>query len=807
MPESRPLASQEVEKNFLFAALAFQLELLNRSRLDQAWQTWTSQRILPLPDLLRQRGWLSSEEQSEVEKVLARKLKRHDGDLHACLAEMVSGQNWDYLAALAPPGVLGQRRSIGNGSQAIAHSPVPSPNGGKKEAASGPGRPVSRRFLPKHRLLARLTTAAALILLLVLGASLLFPPLMERFRAATDGSGGAAAGGSLALYDKRNSYFGPQGIIIGGVKGGRLRGQKRPSSESDRIKAYEDQIERAQNALAHGSLGELRGSLVRCLPTSTDKVDRRGPEWYLLWRQYQSCEHLLFSPEQIRNGFEARPMTHVAFAHSGKALAATGDDGRIRIWDPKNETQIQSMAIDVNQPITDSRGIVFSQDDKVVACGREKGELAIFEVATGKLVRVIDTGFRKLGFFAWSSDNKHIIATSAEGPVLKILSYPAGKVAGQITVVSKDGPARIVDLVYSPAGNLFAVGGTDGVIRLYDAAGKALVSFDCQLPQGEPHLHRLAFSPDGKFLAVAGEGTKISVRETVSGKEVRLLEGMNGQISGVAYSRDGRRIAAVCFAGQMNIWSAYSGRQLYSIRTTSLRSIVFSPDGQYLAAVGNGRGVKVWDACRLDPDQMVKRSAEQIADELFAMHPDRLELIDHLRKDAKLSEPVRQAVLRRAGPWMAFKLNNHSREIVGQRPNASPEACRLAVREAEEACRLMPGDGNYLNTLGIVQYRAKQYDKALATLLQSTQINRGKEFSARSPDQVDTYLPGPHYSDLAFLAMCYAQKGQSGEAKKLLQELEKLMESTAWKNNDEAKIFLAESQKLIAGQARAGLPH
>jgi hypothetical protein len=803
MPESRPLASQEVEKNFLFAALAFQLELLNRSRLDQAWQTWSSQRILPLPDLLRQRGWLGPEEQSEVEKVLARKLKRHDGDLHSCLAEMVSGQNWDYLAALAPPGVLGQRRSIGNGSQAIAHSPILWPDGQKKEAASGPGRPVSRRFLPNHRLLARLTTAAALILLLVLGASLLFPPLMKRFRTASDGSGGAAPGISWAANDKRNSGF---AHIVGG-KGGRFLRQSSPVSGSDRIKAYEDQIDGAQRALAHGFMGEVKGSLVRCLPTPADKVDRRGPEWYLLWRQYQSRERLLFSPEPVVQGFEARRLTQVAFAHSGKAIAATGPDGRIRIWDPKNETKIQSMAIDVNQPITDSQGIVFSQDDKVVACGRENGELAFFEVATAKLVRVIDTALGKLSSFAWSPDNKRIVFGSAEAPLIKIFSYPAGKVAGQITIVSKDGPAWIVDLAYSPAGNLFAVAGTDGVVRLYDAAGKALVSFDCQLPRGEPHLHRLTFSPDGKFLAVAGEVTKISVRETVSGKEVRLLEGMDGPIGGVAYSPDGRRIAVVCLTGQMSIWSAYSGRQLYSIGTVPLHSIVFSPDGQYLAAVGNGRAVKVWDACRLDLDQMVKRSAEQIAEELLAMHPDRLELVNHLHKDGKLSEPVRQAVLRRAAPRLAFELNNDSWLTVARNAKASPEACRRGVREAEEACRLMPRDGNYLNTLGVVQYRAKQYDKALATLLQSTQIIRGKESSARSPDQVETYLPGPHYSDLAFLAMCYAQKGQSGEAKKFLQELEKLMESTAWKHNDEALSFLAESQKLIAGQARAGLPH
>jgi DNA-binding beta-propeller fold protein YncE len=793
MPEPRPLASSEAKRNFLFAALAFQLELLSRSRLDQAWQTWTSQRILPLPDLLRQRGWLGAEEQGEVERVLARKLQRHGGDVHLCLAELISGADHDYLAGIAPPGLLGQRRMTGNGSQAIEKpsGPVGTTN---DDVPAIPMRRAIRRFLPNHKILARVTTAAALVLLIALGASLLGPPLMERYRSAHDRTGGAAGSDPNTMALLRNMAI--PGIRIMGPKG--LNREGRPRSESDKIKAYEDRMEQAQNAWAHGIMGQLRDALVSSLPGPADKVDRRGPEWYLLWRQYQARERSLISPEQFANG--ANPLTHVVFANSGNAIAATGPDGRIRIWDPKNETQLQSIAIALNKPIADSRGVVFSHDDKLVACGRANGELAFFDVATGKLVRALNTEFSELGSFAWSPDNKRIVATSAQEPNLKIFSYPAGKAVGQITV--NDGATKIVDLAYSPAGDLFALAGTDGLVRLYDAAtGKALASFDCKLPREAVHLHRLAFSPDGKLLAVAGEGSKISVREAASGKETHLLDGLQGQVNGVAYSRDGRRIAAVSAGGGLSIWSAPSGRQLYSAPTVSLSSIAFSPDGQRLAAVGNGPALKVWDASRLEMDDMVERSAEQIAAELLARYGDRLKLVDHLRKDPKLSEPVRQAVLRRAGPQIAFDLNNHSWLSVAQKANASPEDCRRAVREAEEACRLVPGDGNYINTLGVVQYRAKQYDKALATMLQSTRINREKEFL-----QDRSYLPGPHYSDLAFLGMCYARKGQSGEAKKMLGELEKLMESTAWKNNGEAQVFLAEAQKLIGGQARAGLP-
>jgi hypothetical protein len=42
--------------------------------------------------LLVERGWLTSEERADVEKLLARKLKKHDGDARASLAEVTTDQ-------------------------------------------------------------------------------------------------------------------------------------------------------------------------------------------------------------------------------------------------------------------------------------------------------------------------------------------------------------------------------------------------------------------------------------------------------------------------------------------------------------------------------------------------------------------------------------------------------------------------------------------------------------------------------------------------------------------------------------------
>ena len=48
---------------------------------------------------------------------------------------------------------------------------------------------------------------------------------------------------------------------------------------------------------------------------------------------------------------------------------------------------------------------------------------------------------------------------------------------------------------------------------------------------------------------------------------------------------------------------------------------------------------------------------------------------------------------------------------------------RPALRAAQAACHLQPGNGVYLTTLGVAQYRASGYQDALATLMQAEPLN------------------------------------------------------------------------------------
>ncbi|HTU93820.1 MAG TPA: protein kinase [Gemmataceae bacterium] len=133
----------------------------------------------------------------------------------------------------------------------------------------------------------------------------------------------------------------------------------------------------------------------------------------------------------------------------------------------------------------------------------------------------------------------------------------------------------------------------------------------------------------------------------------------------------------------------------------------------------------------------------------------------------------------------ANELNSAAWKVVQARGAAKAEYVR-ALREAEAAAHLAPRDGNFLNTLGVAQYRAGRYADALATLTKSAKLNAAKANT----------LP----TDLAFLAMAQHKLGKKDEAKTTLDRLRQVMKQPNWEQSGEAVGFLREAEELIEGK-------
>jgi WD40 repeat protein len=118
------------------------------------------------------------------------------------------------------------------------------------------------------------------------------------------------------------------------------------------------------------------------------------------------------------------------------------------------------------------------------------------------------------------------------------------------------------------------------------------------VPSGRGNLPFLAFAPDGRTLATGQQyGGEVQVWDLASGRVAAALQQRLKFINHLAYSPDGR-LLAVALGWSAALWDVARREETVSLRgkhTGTVWSVAFTPDGQTLMT-GSGDGtVKLWD--------------------------------------------------------------------------------------------------------------------------------------------------------------------------------------------------------------------
>lgn len=121
-------------------------------------------------------------------------------------------------------------------------------------------------------------------------------------------------------------------------------------------------------------------------------------------------------------------------------------------------------------------------------------------------------------------------------------------------------------------------------------------------------LTGIAFSADGRQIAVGSINGSVYLLDAATGNEQRELRGHDGWvvIRGVAYSPDGRLLASASLDGSVRLWSPVSGAERGVLQQRGLRLLGLSwhPDStRILASSDMGGNLVVWD---VDSSQVVQ---------------------------------------------------------------------------------------------------------------------------------------------------------------------------------------------------------
>jgi WD40 repeat protein len=112
-------------------------------------------------------------------------------------------------------------------------------------------------------------------------------------------------------------------------------------------------------------------------------------------------------------------------------------------------------------------------------------------------------------------------------------------------------------------------------------------------------LTALAWSPDGKTLASAGDDGNGRIHDAATGKRVHLLVGPKGPIRSLAYAPGGKLLATGDDRGVIRLWNPATGKEVRALHDESWVShhdLAFSPDGNTLASATGGSRVRRWEA-------------------------------------------------------------------------------------------------------------------------------------------------------------------------------------------------------------------
>ena len=107
----------------------------------------------------------------------------------------------------------------------------------------------------------------------------------------------------------------------------------------------------------------------------------------------------------------------------------------------------------------------------------------------------------------------------------------------------------------------------------------------------------VAWSPDGRRIASGGTDNSVQVWDSITG--ARMLKYMHTNwVRAVAWSPDGSRLASASYDNSIQIWDYFNGQLLFTClgHTHGINSLVWSPDGTRLASSSWDKTVRIWDA-------------------------------------------------------------------------------------------------------------------------------------------------------------------------------------------------------------------
>lgn len=277
----------------------------------------------------------------------------------------------------------------------------------------------------------------------------------------------------------------------------------------------------------------------------------------------------------------------IAASPDGRTIATASGDGAVRLFDADTGRQIAALTGHTKG----TTAVAFSPDGKAVASGSLDETVKVWNPDTGDCTATL-TGFDgPIRAVAFSPDGKLLAA----GECKKLRLWSVGAPGNRLRTLPGH-KTDVIGIAFLDGGKTIASVGCDKTVRYWDAgSGKAAGQFAFAAEAKGGHLKGFSVSADGTTAVTALQGQAV-VLDLAGRAEKAAVAPKAGVLHGAAVTPDGRWVAAASENRGLIVWDAAANAEAAALRghDSYAAAVAALPDGRRAVTGGKDGSIKVW---------------------------------------------------------------------------------------------------------------------------------------------------------------------------------------------------------------------